>query len=106
MTKTQWTTSAQRAWLEGLMPGFVQAQLGKTTSTIFFPTMFTAWTKEFPLDPVTELEITQATGQTTEEKEVKATADKTKRLQKVSMPSSDFISLTQYVHQAHHLLVS
>lgn len=57
MTKKQWTTPKQRAWLEALVPKFVEAQRDSTTTTEFFPTTYQSWFENFPDRKPTEAEL-------------------------------------------------
>ena len=85
MTKTQWTTSAQREWLEARIPDFVQAQKDKRTTTTFFPAAYKAWVEEFPISSPSEEKIAKAQGTTVEDKRSSALAVKTKLYEKVGV---------------------
>jgi hypothetical protein len=61
MGKRQWTTPAQRDWLEGLIPGFTTAQDDKSTS-VFFEDTFGKWFKKWPTPAPTQEEIEAAKG--------------------------------------------
>ena len=47
MGKWQWSTETQRAWLEDLVPMFVQAQQEKTTREFFLKT-HRQWQEKWP----------------------------------------------------------
>lgn len=64
MTRAPWTTPEQHAWLEALLPAFVEAQQTKTTSTIFFPKTHKDWQEKFPMVPPTQEEVKAANGET------------------------------------------
>lgn len=61
MGKRQWTTEAQRAWLEELIPTFVQAQQEKTTQDFFLDT-YRQWHGKWPTPAPTEEEVEKAKG--------------------------------------------
>lgn len=47
----------QQAWLKALVPKFVEAQGGSTTTTEFFPTTYQSWFENFPDRKPTEAEL-------------------------------------------------
>ncbi|KAI0245466.1 hypothetical protein BJV78DRAFT_1287779 [Lactifluus subvellereus] len=61
MGKKQWTTAEQWAWLEGLIPAFVQAQQEKSTGT-FFEDTYNEWHEKWPTPAPTEDDIRHAKG--------------------------------------------
>lgn len=61
MGKRRWTTPEQRAWLEELVPAFVQAQHEKATGT-FFDDTYNKWYEKWPTTAPTEEEIREAGG--------------------------------------------
>lgn len=75
MTKKQWTTPDQRAWLEALVPKFVQAQKDSTTSKVFFPTMYDSWYEIYPARVPTEAELKATKIEDKEEASLKVKAD-------------------------------
>jgi hypothetical protein len=84
MTKRRWTTTDQYAWLEGLIPAFIEAQEKKTVGTVFLPETFREWQKKWPVEAPTEKELKEAGGE-----QEKALASKTKAQESVSWRSSD-----------------
>ncbi|KAI0245296.1 hypothetical protein BJV78DRAFT_1092302, partial [Lactifluus subvellereus] len=58
-----WTTAEQWAWLEGLIPAFVQAQQEKSTGT-FFEDTYNEWHEKWPTPAPTEDDIRHAKGST------------------------------------------
>lgn len=75
MTKKQWTTPDQRAWLEALVPKFVQAQKDSTTSTVFFPTTYESWYELYPDRAPTEAELKATNIDNQDEASLKVKAD-------------------------------
>jgi hypothetical protein len=61
MGKRQWTTEGQRAWLEGLIPDFSNAQDRKTTAA-FFEATYRQWYNKWPNPAPTQDEIEHAKG--------------------------------------------
>lgn len=53
------------AWLEARVPGFVEAQQNKTTSTTFFPETHKSWEEAFPTPEPTEKDVEVAGGNRT-----------------------------------------
>jgi hypothetical protein len=79
MTRKAWTTEPQREWLEARLAAFREAQHTKTTSTTFFPQTQKSFKDDWPVEPPTNEEITDAGGSIE-----KATANKNKALNSVS----------------------
>jgi hypothetical protein len=61
MGKKPWTTEEQRAWLDALIPAFVQAQQEKATLA-FFEGAYSTWHEKWPTPAPTEGEIKSAKG--------------------------------------------
>ena len=57
MTRHQWTTPEQLAWLKECVSAFIDAQAGKTTGKTFFPQLLKDWGNQWPLPPLTADEI-------------------------------------------------
>ena len=60
MTWRKWTTSDQEEWLKTCLPEFADAQVNKTTSKEFLPTVLRDWKNSWPTPTPTPEEITQA----------------------------------------------
>lgn len=60
MTRKSWATEPQKEWLEGKIAAFREAQQNKTAAKIFFPETVKAWKEQWPAEPPTEEEITDA----------------------------------------------
>ena len=61
MGKKRWTTPEQQAWLEALIPAFVQAQQEKVIGT-FLDDTYNKWYEKWPTAAPTEDEIRESAG--------------------------------------------
>jgi hypothetical protein len=61
MGKRRWTTPEQRAWLEELIPDFVQAQQDKSVRS-FLDDTYAKWHKEWPTPPPAAEEVRRTKG--------------------------------------------
>ena len=60
LTWCKWTTSDQEEWLKTCLPEFADAQVNKTTSKEFLPTVLRDWRNSWPTPTPTPEEITKA----------------------------------------------
>jgi hypothetical protein len=93
MGKKPWTTPEQRAWLEALIPAFIQAQQEKAT-TSFFEDSYNRWYEKWPTAAPSEEEIKAAEGSAE-----KALASKRKTVDSVS------VAFIKWIHNGVFTLV-
>ena len=62
MTRSPWTSEDQRQWLDSRKTEYLTANINKTATKEFFPTVFKEFWEKWPVPAVTQDEIQEADG--------------------------------------------
>ena len=62
MTRSPWTSNDQKEWLESRKMEYLAANINKTATKEFFPTVFKEFGEKWPVPPVTQEELNEADG--------------------------------------------
>ena len=62
MTRSPWTSNDQKEWLESRKMEYLAANINKTATKEFFPTVFKEFREKWPVPPVTQEELNEVEG--------------------------------------------